>query len=152
MPFIMTSLWFLLGYVSWEACLPSSDSEYNLLKMFEFIKAVSDSLLGMINAVYHDKPSIFIGATFHEKLVSHHGAVNQADSCLHMRRASSKIVAQRKESHFVGRLVGVKLPKTADHWSVRNRSAVFCLQKLGTYSIWYIYIIFSSRNSSMLNC
>ena len=59
---------------------------------FEFIKAVSDTVLDMINAVYHDnpliftkavsdtildtinavhcdKPLIFIGATFREKLV-----------------------------------------------------------------------------------
>ena len=28
----------------------------------------------------------------------------------------SKAVARTKESHFIGRLVGVKLPKTADHW------------------------------------
>ena len=38
----MTSLCFYQGY------------------MFEFIKAVSDSVLDMINAVYHDKPLIFI--------------------------------------------------------------------------------------------
>ena len=40
--------------------------------MFEFIKAVSDTVLDMINAVYDDKPLIFIGATFREQLVSHH--------------------------------------------------------------------------------
>ena len=32
-------------------------------------------LLHMINAVYSDKPLIFIGATFREKLFSHHQAV-----------------------------------------------------------------------------
>ena len=45
---------------------------------FAFIKAVSDTVLDMINADYHDKPLIFIGATFPEKLVSHHRAVNGA--------------------------------------------------------------------------
>ena len=40
--------------------------------MFMFIKAVSDTVFDMINSVYHDKPLIFIGATFREKLVSHH--------------------------------------------------------------------------------
>ena len=35
--------------------------------MFEFIKAVSDTVLDMINAVYYDKPFI---------LVSHHQVVN----------------------------------------------------------------------------
>ena len=60
-----------------------------LLSMFKFIKAVSDSVFSMINAciVYRDKPLIFIGATFREKLLSHHRSVNEADSCLHMRPA-----------------------------------------------------------------
>ena len=53
--------------------------------MFKFIKAVSDTVLDMINAVYHDKPLMFIGAVFREKLVSHHQAMNEADSCLLMR-------------------------------------------------------------------
>ena len=56
--------------------------------MFEFIKAVSYTVIDMINGAYHDKPSIFIGATyrdkplifigatFQEKLVSHHRSVN----------------------------------------------------------------------------
>ena len=41
-----------------------------------------------------------------------------------------------KESHFIARLQteGVKLPKTVDHLSVSNRSAAFCLQRLGTIS------------------
>ena len=48
--------------------------------MFAYIKAISDTTLDMINAVYHDKPLNFIGATFREKLVvSHHRAVNKAD-------------------------------------------------------------------------
>ena len=44
--------------------------------MFMFIKAVSDTVFDLIYAVYHDKPLIFIGATFREKLVSHHQVVN----------------------------------------------------------------------------
>ena len=32
------------------------------LKMFMLIKAVSDTVLEMVKAVYHDKPLIFIGA------------------------------------------------------------------------------------------
>ena len=32
--------------------------------MFMFIKAVSDTAFDMINAVYHDKPLIFIKAVF----------------------------------------------------------------------------------------
>ena len=32
--------------------------------MFIFIKAVSDAVFERINAVYHDKPLIFIRATF----------------------------------------------------------------------------------------
>ena len=53
----MTNLWFYRGYT------------------FEFIKAVSDTVLDMINAAYHDKPLILIRATFREKLVSYHRAV-----------------------------------------------------------------------------
>ena len=59
-----------------EAHLPSSGSEYKLLSTIEFIKAVSDTVLGMMNAVCHDKPLIFIRAMFWEKLISHHQAVN----------------------------------------------------------------------------
>ena len=70
-PLILISAMFL-----GEARLPSSGSEYNLLRAFGFIKAVSDTVLDMINDVYHDKPLIFIGATFRKKLVSHHQAVN----------------------------------------------------------------------------
>ena len=33
-----------------------------LLKKFKFIKAVSDTVLDMINAAYYDKPLIFITA------------------------------------------------------------------------------------------
>ena len=38
------------GYVSGEASLLSSGSVYKLLYTFEFIKAVSDTVLDMINA------------------------------------------------------------------------------------------------------
>ena len=49
--------------VLWEKLpLPSSDSEFKLLKTFEFIKAVSYTVFDMINAVYYDKPLIFTGA------------------------------------------------------------------------------------------
>ena len=34
-----------------------------MLNTFEFIKAVSDTVLDMINAAYRDKPLIFIRAT-----------------------------------------------------------------------------------------
>ena len=47
--------------------------------MLKFIKAVSDTVFEMINAVYHDKPLIFIRATFREKLLSYHQAVNEVD-------------------------------------------------------------------------
>ena len=53
-----------------------------LLYIFEFIKAVSDTVLDMMNAIYHDKPLTLIGAVFREKLVFHHQAVNEADSWL----------------------------------------------------------------------
>ena len=72
----MTSLGFYPGYVSAEACLPPSGSDYKLLNTFEFIKAVSDTVLDKINAAYYDKPLIFTLATFKEKLFSHHRAVN----------------------------------------------------------------------------
>ena len=101
MPFITTCpcdkcrLWwhafdFYRGYVSGKARLPSSGSEYKLLNTFEFIKAAYDTVLGMINAAYYDKPFIFIWATFREKLVSHHHAVSEVDSCLLMRSVGSK--------------------------------------------------------------
>ena len=38
--------------------------------------AVSDTVLDMVHAIYHDKPLILMLATFKEKLVSHHRAVN----------------------------------------------------------------------------
>ena len=91
-----------------------------LLKIFEFIKAVSDTVLDMINVVYLDKPLIFIGATFREKLVSRQRAVNEADSSYEACRLET--VALTKESHFIGRLrtEGGKLPKTTDHWSLSS--------------------------------
>ena len=45
------------------------------LKMFKFIKALSDTVFNMINAVHYDKPLTSIRATFLEKLLSHHQAV-----------------------------------------------------------------------------
>ena len=50
------------GYVSREARFPSSSNEDKLLNTFEFIKAVSDTVFDMINAVYDDKTLIFTGA------------------------------------------------------------------------------------------
>ena len=49
----------------------------NALSVIElqFTKAVSDTVLDMINAAYYNKPLIFTRATFWEKLVSHHQAV-----------------------------------------------------------------------------
>ena len=38
---------------------------------------MSDTVFDMINAVYYDKTLIFTGATFREKLVSRHQAVNE---------------------------------------------------------------------------
>ena len=40
--------------------------------MFKLIKAVFNTVLDMIYTVFHDKPLIIIGATFPEKLTSHH--------------------------------------------------------------------------------
>ena len=55
----------------------------------KFIKAVSDTVtdtvFDMIYAVYHDKPLVFTRATFRKKLVSHHRAMSEADSCPLMR-------------------------------------------------------------------
>ena len=49
------------GYVSVEVHLPSSGSEYKLLNTFEFINAVSDTVVDMINTAYHDKSFICTG-------------------------------------------------------------------------------------------
>ena len=54
-------------YVSRQPCFPSSGNEYKLLSAFEFIKAVSETGLNMINAAYYEKPLIFIDATFREE-------------------------------------------------------------------------------------
>ena len=51
--FIKTNPLFIRSYVSGEARLPSSGSQFKLLNTFEFIKAVSDTVFDMINAVYH---------------------------------------------------------------------------------------------------
>ena len=45
--------------------------------MFEFIKAVSDTVLDTINATYYDKPFIIIGTPVQKKLVSDYRAVNK---------------------------------------------------------------------------
>ena len=45
-----------------EDRLPSSGSEHKSLNTFEFVQAVSDTVLDMTNAAYHDKPLIFIMA------------------------------------------------------------------------------------------
>ena len=58
--------------------------------MFKFIKAVSDTVLDMINSACYDKPLIFIGVRFWENLVSHHQAVSEAYSCLLKWRLGSK--------------------------------------------------------------
>ena len=44
---------------------------------FEMVKAVSKTVLDMINATYYAKLLVFIKATFQEKLVSRHRAVNE---------------------------------------------------------------------------
>ena len=85
--------WIFWGCVSGEAHLPSSGSEFKLLNTFKFIKAVSDTVFYMRYAAYYVKPLISIGATFREKLVSHHQALNGVDSCLLISRAGSKAVA-----------------------------------------------------------
>ena len=46
------------------------------MRTFEFIKAVPDILLGILNAAYYAKPLIFIGVKFREKVVSHDRAVH----------------------------------------------------------------------------
>ena len=56
--------------------MPSTRRRLVQLKMFMLIKAASDTVFGMINAVHPDKPWNFNGTTFREKLVSHHRAVN----------------------------------------------------------------------------
>ena len=60
------------SYVSEEACLPSSGSEYKSLNIFESIEAFSDAVFDIIKSIYHDHPLILIEATFWKKLVSHH--------------------------------------------------------------------------------
>ena len=52
----MTSLYIYRGFVTGEARLPSSGSEYKFMNTFEFIKAVSDTVFDITNAVYNDKP------------------------------------------------------------------------------------------------
>ena len=64
------------SYLSGEARLPSSGSEYKLMKTFEFIKAVSDTVIDLKNAGHHEKPLMFNRITFQEKLVSHNRAAH----------------------------------------------------------------------------
>ena len=98
---------------------------------FEFIKALSDTVLDMINAVYHDKPLVlsglyiwvyqgsfwhcirhdkyrynnFIAVTYCEKLVTHHRSTNEADCCLHARnRGTNKGIChfrRMKQKHHM---------------------------------------------------
>ena len=56
MPLSWQAFDFYRGYVSGEARLLSSGIRSS------FIKAVSDTVLDMINAAYHDKPLIFLEA------------------------------------------------------------------------------------------
>ena len=60
------------------------------LKTFEFIKAISETFLDMINAAYREKHLMYIGASFREKLVSHHQAASEADAHLLLRSVGSK--------------------------------------------------------------
>ena len=89
MPLVMTSLWYWSGLYVWvyqgsfwhcirldKCCLSWQAFDIDQGYTFEFLKAVSDILLDLINAVYHDKPLIFIRAAFREKLVSHRQAMN----------------------------------------------------------------------------
>ena len=66
-----------------------------------FHTAVSETVFDMINGVYRGKSLIITEATFREKLASHHRAVNEADSCLHTRHASSKVMARTKSIAYV---------------------------------------------------
>ena len=99
-------------------------------------------VIDMINAGCHDKPLVIIRAMFQ--------AINEADSCLLMRRAGSK-PRPTKKSHFIDllRTKDVKLPKTVDNWSVNDRSAAFYMKRLGAivqgccsgmvYEIWLMH-------------
>ena len=75
MPFIMTSLWYLSEFHAWvyQGCfwhciwhdkchLLWQAFDFDRGYTFKFIKAVSDSVLDMINAMYYDKPLIFTRA------------------------------------------------------------------------------------------
>ena len=60
-----TILWqafdIYLSYISEDVHVPSLNSEYKLLNTFEFIKAISDTVLDTVNVVYHAKELIFTG-------------------------------------------------------------------------------------------
>ena len=64
----MKNLWFLSGLRFERSSSPI---------IGQCMKDVSDTVLDMRNAIYLDKPLIFIGAMFWEKFVSHHRAVNE---------------------------------------------------------------------------
>ena len=72
------------------------------ISLFDMVAGLTrkHSVFDVINAVYHDKPLNFIGTTFREKLVFHHRAVNEADSCLLTRRVGSKPCILIKISHI----------------------------------------------------
>ena len=100
MLFVLKSLWFLSGYVSGEACLSSSGSEWSW-----FLPTYEACLL--------------------------------------------ETMALTQESHFIGHLGGLKLPKTADNWSVSNiiKLTFFsdcdehCFHSIGFLAPLVIYII-----------
>ena len=69
-----------------------------------------------------------------------------------MRRAGLITVVLTNELHFISHLwtQGMRIPKTADHWSVCDRSAAFCLQRLAAISDIleiYSFILVSLRCS-----
>ena len=81
-------------------------------------------------SVYLDK--VFSEALYGERLVSHYRPVNEAKSQPIFEAWQLESVAVTKEWHFfAGRLwtKGVKLPKTLDRWSMRNRIS----EILGSY-------------------
>ena len=110
----MTSLWFYQGYTL--KCIKAvSDTllaminavylwqDFDIYQGYTLkcIKAVSDTVFDMINAVYLWQAFDF----YQEKLVSHHGAVNEDDSCLLIGSVGSKAVTcdTSVDWHFIGR-------------------------------------------------
>ena len=64
----MTIFWFLWGLRFGRSSSPI---------IGQWMKAVSGTVLNIINSVYHVMPLIFIGATFREKLISHHQTMKE---------------------------------------------------------------------------